>query len=78
MVAAVPQIEGLTIEDMLELAKTSQKAMRHLPEERDLDHIDRKRLSDVLYTVERESSLSRRSRMPLRLGKSVSSRGTTC
>jgi hypothetical protein len=53
LVAAVPQIEGLTVEDMLELAKTSQAAMRHLPDERDWDHMDRKGLSDVLYTVER-------------------------
>ena len=53
MVAAVPQIEGLTVEDMMELAYTSQKAMRHLPIERDWDHMDRKWLSDVLYTVER-------------------------
>jgi len=34
-VAAVPQIEGLTVESMLELAKTSVAALRHLPDERD-------------------------------------------
>ena len=53
MVAAVPQIEGLTVEDMLELARTSQSALRHLPDERDWDHMDRKWLSDILFTVEK-------------------------
>ena len=51
--AALPQIEGLTVEDMLEFARTKQAVLRHLPDERDWDHIDRKWLSDVLYTVER-------------------------
>ena len=51
--AAVPQIEGLTVEDMLELVKTSATALRHLPDERDWDHMDRKWLSDIIYTTER-------------------------
>ena len=51
--ATVPQIEVLTVEDMLELAKTSQAALRHLPDERDCDHMDRKWLSDILFTIER-------------------------
>ena len=53
MVAAVPQIEGLTVEDMLELAKTSPNALKHLPDERDWDGINRKWLADILYTVEK-------------------------
>jgi hypothetical protein len=41
------------VEDMLEFAKTKQGVLRHLPDERDWDHMDRKWLSDVLYTVEK-------------------------
>ena len=51
--AAVPQIEGLTVEDMLELAKTSPNALKHLPDERDWDGLNRKWVADILYTVER-------------------------
>ena len=50
--AAVPQIEGLTVEAMLELAKTSAAALRHLADERDWDGLNRKWLADILYTVE--------------------------
>jgi hypothetical protein len=53
MVAAVPQIEGLSIEDMLDLAKTSANALKHLPDERDWDSLNRKWLADILYTVEK-------------------------
>jgi hypothetical protein len=31
-VAAVPQIEGLTIEDMLDLAKKTPNTLKHLPD----------------------------------------------
>ncbi len=54
MVAAVPQIEGLTVEDMLELAKNSPNVMKHIPDQRDWEHIDRKWLADVIYTVDRQ------------------------
>jgi hypothetical protein len=53
MVAAVPQIEGLTVENMLELAKTSQVALRHIPDERDWEGLSRKWLADILFTVEK-------------------------
>jgi hypothetical protein len=53
LVAAVPQIEGLTVEDMLDLAKTSQNALKHIPDERDWDGLNRKWLADILYSVER-------------------------
>ena len=49
----MPQIEGLTVEDMLELAKTSPNALKHLPDERDWDGLNRKWVADILYTVER-------------------------
>ena len=51
--AAVPQIDGLTVESMLELAKTSAAPLRHLPDERDWDGLNRKWVADILYTVER-------------------------
>ena len=51
--AAVPQIEGLTVESMLELAKTSVAALRHLPDERDWDGLNRKWVADILYLIER-------------------------
>ena len=51
--AAVPQIEGLTVEDMLELARTSPNTLRHLPDERDWDGLNRKWVADILYIVER-------------------------
>jgi hypothetical protein len=53
MVAAVPQIEGLTVEDMLDLAKTSPNALRHIPDERDWEGLSRKWLADILYTIEK-------------------------
>ena len=53
LVATVPQIEGLTMEDMLEFSKGKAGVLRHLPDERDWDHLDRKWLADVLYTTEK-------------------------
>ena len=53
MVAAVPQIEGLTVEDMLEVAKTNNNTLRHLPDERDWDGLNRKWVADIIYTVDR-------------------------
>ena len=51
--AAVPQIEGLTVESMLELAKTSVAALRHFPVERDSDGHNCKWIEDILFTIER-------------------------
>ena len=51
--AAVPQIEGLTVESMLELAKTFVAGLRHLPDERDWDGLNCKWMADILYTIER-------------------------
>ena len=53
VIAAVPQIEGLTVEDMLESSKGKAAVLRHLPDERDWDHMDRKWLADVLNTTDR-------------------------
>ena len=38
---------------MLDLAKKSPNALRHIPDERDWDGLNRKWLSDILFTVER-------------------------
>ena len=38
---------------MLELAKTSPNALRHLPDERDWDCLNRKWVTDILYAVKR-------------------------
>jgi hypothetical protein len=38
---------------MLELAKTSPLALKHLPDERDWDGLSRKWLADIVYTVEK-------------------------
>jgi hypothetical protein len=50
----VPQIEGLTVEDMLTLAKTSANALKHIPDDRDWESLNRKWLADILYNVERQ------------------------
>ena len=49
----MPQIGGLTVEDMLELTKTSPNAFNHLPDDRDWDCLNRKWVADILFTVER-------------------------
>ena len=38
---------------MLNLAKTSQNTLRHIPDERDWDGLSRKWLVDIVYTVEK-------------------------
>jgi hypothetical protein len=41
------------VEDMLDFAREKPAVLRHLPDERDWDHIDRKWLTDVLFTIEK-------------------------
>ena len=55
MVAAVPQIEGLTVEDILAHAKGNPLLLKHLPDERDWVHIDRKWFCDVIFTLDRNN-----------------------
>jgi hypothetical protein len=43
----------LTVEDMLDFAKSKQATLRHLPDERDWDHLDRKWLADVINSVDK-------------------------
>jgi glycosylphosphatidylinositol transamidase (GPIT) subunit GPI8 len=51
-VAAVPQIEGLTVEDFLKHAKKKPMLMKYLPDEKDQVHLDKKWICDILYTVD--------------------------
>jgi hypothetical protein len=55
MVSAVPQIEGLTVEDILEFARRNAQIVKHLPDERDWVHIDRKWVCDVVYTLDKNN-----------------------
>ena len=41
------------MEDMLVVAKTSINTLRHLPDERDSEGLNRKWLADILFTVDR-------------------------
>ncbi len=41
------------MEDMLEVAKTNINTLRHLPDERDWDGLNRKWVADIIYTVDR-------------------------
>jgi len=51
-VSAVPQIEGLTVQDFLEYAKNKPEMLKYLPDARDWVHIDKKWLCDVMYTLD--------------------------
>ena len=49
--ASVHQIEGLTVEDILEMSRSKIQLLKYLPDERDWDHMDRKWLCDVIYSL---------------------------
>ena len=53
--AAVPQIEGLTIDDFLKQAKKKANLLKLLPDERDWSHLDKKWVCDVMYSVDTQS-----------------------
>ena len=48
----MPQIEGLTVTNFLEYAKTNRVLLKHIPDPRDWVHIDKKWVCDVLYTLD--------------------------
>jgi len=54
-VAAVPQIEGLTIEDFLKQAKKKANVPKLVPDERDWSHLDKKWVCDVMYSVDTQT-----------------------
>ena len=41
------------MEDMLAVAKTNPNTLKHLPDERDWDSLNRKWLADIIYTVDK-------------------------
>lgn len=49
-VAAVPQIDGLTMEDFAKHARAKPQLLKYLPDEKDWHHLDKKWVCDVLYT----------------------------
>jgi hypothetical protein len=51
-VSAVPQIEGLTVQDFLSYAKTRPGVLKHLPDERDWVHTDKPWICNVLYSLD--------------------------
>ena len=48
----MPQIEGLTVTNILEYAKNNRVLLKHIPDPRDWVHIDKKWVCDVLYTLD--------------------------
>jgi hypothetical protein len=50
----VPSIEGLSVQDLLQYAKSKPLLLRYLPSEKDWLHIDKSWLCDVLYTLDQE------------------------
>ena len=54
-VAAVPQIEGLTVEDFLTHARKKAPLLKYLPDENDWKHLDKKWVCDVLYTQDTQA-----------------------
>lgn len=51
-VACCPQYEGLAVEDLMHWARVKKVGLTYLPDEKDWNHIDKKWLCDVLYTVD--------------------------
>ena len=51
-VSAVPQIEGLTVQDFLEYARGKPQMLKYLPDSRDWVHIDKKWVCDLMYTLD--------------------------
>ena len=49
-VSAVPQIEGLSVEDFLQYSRGKPELLKYLPDERDWNHLDKKWRCDVLFT----------------------------
>ena len=50
----VPHLEDLTIEHLLDFAKSKPLLLKYLPAEKDWLHIDRQWLCDVLYTLDQD------------------------
>jgi hypothetical protein len=48
----IPQIDGLAVEDFIAFAKRKPELLKYLPNESHWNHIDKKWLCDVLYTLD--------------------------
>jgi hypothetical protein len=53
-VSAVPQIEGLTVTEFLDYAKSKPPLLKFLPDARDWVHMDKRWICDLLYTLDAE------------------------
>lgn len=51
-VSAIPQIEGLTIDDFIKYARDKPNILKYLPDEKEWHHLDKQWLCDVMYTVD--------------------------
>jgi hypothetical protein len=51
-VAVVPQIEGLSVDDFIKHARDKPNITKVLPDERGWNHVDKKWLCDVVYTLD--------------------------
>jgi hypothetical protein len=51
-ISAIPQVEGLTVDDFLNHARKKQEFLHYLPDERDWHHLDKKWMCDILYTLD--------------------------
>jgi hypothetical protein len=51
-VSCVPQIDGLTVEDFIKFAKAKPSLLKYLPDERGWNHLDKKWVCDILYTLD--------------------------
>ena len=51
-VSAVPHLEGLNIEDFLNHARKDHLLVKHLPDERVWNHVDKKWVCDILYSLD--------------------------
>ena len=50
--AAIPQIEGLTVDDFVKYARQKPSVLKYLPDEKKWQHLDKKWLCDILFTVD--------------------------
>ncbi len=58
LIASVPQIEGLTVEDILQVFLASPNLLKHLPDKREWVNLDHKWLCDVLTILDNANFLS--------------------
>ena len=51
-ISQIPHYDGLTVQDLLEFARSKDNIKSYLPDEKDWVHLDRQWLGDVLYTLD--------------------------